>query len=553
MVINHNMMAANANRNMNINSGAASKSMEKLSSGLRINRAGDDAAGLAISEKMRSQIRGLDQASSNAQDGISMIQTAEGALNETHSILQRMRELADQAANGTNTDADRSSIQDEVNQLTSEVNRIGNTTEFNTQKVLNGGMDSQDGAKLTKATSAKFTVSSALGAATLTATSSLTVDGITFNFSGVKVAAATTNKADLLGAVTAGGKKLSDLVDISVSGGTLTFTDKSAGTPSTLKGGGGAFATTINKTGDPATIERSGLQGNVSLTAADTTIQANSTFKIQVGTDSAVAVTLNPGVDPKVYDTKNTDVNVANAALQDLVKDINSSLQDAGLGGSVTASLSKDNKLQFISESGQDLKITEGTNTPVKTLFDSGVSAGAASTVAPGNVQQVVGAGAQGTGFNTVLQVGANKGQSIAVHIEDMRSAAIGITGNAGQDGFTTTNVVTNGTTDIKQEAALNVMDKTDATNALSVLDKAIAKVSSQRGNLGAIQNRLEHTINNLGTSSENLTSAESRIRDVDMAKEMSTYSKNNILSQAAQAMLAQANQQPQQVLQLLR
>ncbi len=193
-----------------------------------------------------------------------------------------------------------------------------------------------------------------------------------------------------------------------------------------------------------------------------------------------------------------------------------------------------------------DLDVTDGTGTPLATAFG-------ADSIGASNVQQVVGAGAQGTGFNTVLQVGANKGQSIAVHIEDMRSAAIGITGNAGQDGFTTTNVVTNGTTDVKQEAALNVMDKTDATNALSVLDKAIAKVSAQRGNLGAIQNRLEHTINNLGTSSENLTSAESRIRDVDMAKEMSTYSKNNILSQAAQAMLAQANQQPQQVLQLLR
>ncbi len=347
MVINHNMMAANANRNMNINSSAASKSMEKLSSCLRINRAGDDAAGLAISEKMRSQIRGLDQASANAQDGISMIQTAEGALNETHSILQRMRELADQAANGTNTDADRSSIQDEVNQLTSEVNRIGNTTEFNTQKVLNGGMDSQDGAKVTKATSAKFTVSSVV-----TGASKLTVDGITFDFTGVSTAATSANKAEVLGAVTAGGKKLSDLVDIKVSGGSLVFTDKSVGTSSTLKGAGGSFATTIDKTGDPTTVERSGLQGTVALTAAaGVTISANSTFKIKVGTDSDVTVTLNAGIDPKKYDVGNSDDNVASAARQDLIKDINASLQDAGLGGSVTASLGKDNKLQFISES----------------------------------------------------------------------------------------------------------------------------------------------------------------------------------------------------------
>jgi flagellin len=547
------MMAANANRNMNINSGSASKSMEKLSSGLRINRAGDDAAGLAISEKMRGQIRGLDQASANAQDGISMIQTAEGALNETHSILQRMRELANQSANGTNTDADRSSIQDEMNQLTSEVNRIGNTTEFNTQKVLNGGMDAENGAKITKSTSATVTVAT-FAAGTLTSATKLTVDGITFDFTGV-VSTGTSADKDVLGAVTAGGKKLSDLVDISFSGTSMTITAKSSGTTSTLKAAAsGEFAAAVDKTGDPTTIERSGLQGTVALTTSGgITISANSTFEVTVGNDSAVKVTLNPGVDPKTYDVANADVNIANAARADLIKDINASLQDAGLGDKVTASLSKDNKLQFISESGLDLKVKEGAGQPLSKVFKTGLAVGANSGVGPGNVQQVVGSGAQGTGFNTVLQVGANKGQSIAVHIDDMRANAIGITGNAGQAGFTKTNVVTNGTTDVKQEAALNVMDKADATSALSVLDKAIAKVSAQRGNLGAIQNRLEHTMNNLGTSSENLTAAESRIRDVDMAKEMSTYSKNNILSQAAQAMLAQANQQPQQVLSLLR
>ncbi|BCZ48627.1 flagellin [Clostridium gelidum] len=544
MIINHNLPAANANRNININQGASSKSMEKLSSGLRINRAGDDAAGLAISEKMRNQIKGLDQASSNAQDGISMIQTAEGALNETHSILLRMRELANQSANGTNTDADRSSIQDEMNQLTSEVNRIGNTTEFNTQKVLNGGMDAEDGAKITKSTSASVTMST-FTAAKCVGADKVTVDGITFNFSGVTTTGTTADK-DILGAVTAGGKKLSDLVDITFSGVSMTMTAKSSGTTSTIKAAAGQVGANDVK-GDPTTIERSGLQGTVSLTAAGgKTLAANSTFKIAVGTGSDVTVTLNAGVSPKVYDTANADKNVANAALQDLVKDMNASLQNAGLGGTVTASLSKDDKLQFISESGLDLKVTDGTNTPLTTTYG-------ATTIASGNVQQVVGAGAQGSGFNTTLQVGANKGQSMAVNIADMRANAIGITGNAGQSGFTTTNVVTNGTTDVKQESALNVMNKTDATNALDVLDKAVAKVSGQRGSLGAIQNRLEHTINNLGTSSENLTSAESRIRDVDMAKEMSTYSKNNILSQAAQAMLAQAKSQPEQVLQLLR
>ncbi len=547
MIINHNMNAMNAHRLMTGNTANAGRSMEKLSSGLRINRAGDDAAGLAISEKMRGQIRGLDQASSNAQNGISMVQTAEGALNETHSILQRMREISNQSANGTNTEADRSSIQDEMNQLTSEINRIGNTTEFNTQKVLNGGMSDGSGDKITKSTSAtSLKPGVKLAAATLAAAATIKVDGITFGFSGVKVLG-TSADVDTLGAVTAGGKKLSDLVDIKFVGSSLSFTAKSSGTTSTLDGAG-AFTNLAGLKGDPTTIERTGLQGALSLTGSATTIKANSTFKIAVGTGSDVTITLNPGKLDKTYDTNNADTNVSKAALQDLAKDINGALQEAGLSGVVTASISKDNKMQFISEGGQDLKLTDGTNTPLVSNLT-----GAVPTAAGVNIQQVVGQGAQGSGFKTTFQIGANKGQLMALNINDMRANAIGITGNAGQDGFTKTNTVTNGTTDVMQEAALNVMNKEDATKALEILDKATATVSTERGKLGSVQNRLEHTINNLSTSSENLSSAESRIRDVDMAKEMMNFSKNNILSQASQAMLAQAKSQPEQVLQLLR
>ncbi|HWQ43947.1 MAG TPA: flagellin [Desulfosporosinus sp.] len=564
MIINHNLGAMNANRNMGINANNASKSMEKLSSGLRINKAGDDAAGLAISEKMRGQIRGLDQASANAQDGISMVQTAEGALNETHSILQRMRELADQSANGTNTEGDRGSIQDEMNQLTSEINRIGNTTEFNTQKVLNGGMDSGDGAKITKATNAIIAGTGTFAAATVGSTgttASIKVDNQTFNFTAATGATIDSTIATLKD-ITSGGVKLSDLVDITKNGSEIVFTAKSSGSTSEIKITAGtaaaaaltlstAAATTIDATGDPTLVERAGLKATDALdTGAAITIAANSTFKIEVGTASAVTVTLNPGATAKTYDTANPDKNVSNAAMQDLVKDLNASLQNAGLSGSVTASLSKDNEIQFISETGQDLKLTDGTSTPLDSYL--GFSAPADMTT-PTNVSQVVGPGVQGSGFNTTFQIGANKGQLMSLSINDMRSAALGVTGNAGQAGFTAALGVTNGTTDVKQEAALNLLTKEDATKSLEVLDKAIATVSSERGKLGAIANRLEHTIANLGTSSENLTTAESRIRDVDMAKEMSTFSKNNILSQAAQAMLAQANQQPQQVLQLLR
>jgi flagellin len=594
MIINHNIAALNTHRQLSINTANTNKNIEKLSSGLRINRAGDDAAGLAISEKMRGQIRGLDQASRNAQDGISLIQTAEGALNETHSILQRMREISNQSANGTNTDTDRNALQDEMNQLTSEINRIGNTTEFNTQKLLNGGIASQDGAKITKATSAKFDPSTSAntnafavadlsGANAVTGTK-ITVDGTTFNLDKAlskdwtdidpnTTGAQAATLDDFISAlkdVTSGGVKLSDVVNITNNAGKIQIEAKSQGANSTISIDAGGSddvakmfsidtAAHLNSTGagdgvvkgDPTTVERAGLQGTNALTGGDVTIAANSSFKITVGTDSAVDVSL--GDQAKTYDTQNADANVAKAAMDDLVKDLNAALQKAGLDGKVSASLSKDNKIQFVSESGKDIKLANGTSAPLTAVGFTGDTTTPGDLEAIGNIDQVVGPGAQGSGFNTKFQIGANTGQSMSLTIDDMRSAALGITGNAGQAGFTKENSVTNGTNDVKTEAALNISTAEDASKAIAVLDKATQTVSSARSKLGAVQNRLEHTINNLGTASENLTAAESRIRDVDMAKEMMEQTKNNILAQAAQAMLAQANQQPQGVLQLLR
>lgn len=514
------------------------------------------ATGLAISEKMRGQIRGLDQASRNAQDGISLIQTAEGALNETHSILQRQREIANQSANGTNTDSDRQALQDEMNQLTSEINRIGNTTEFNTQKLLNGGIGSGESGKLTQATSAKKTASVAIaaGALALSAGTTITVDDVTFDLSKIAVgnslATAATNAAALktaLGDTTSGGVKLSDLVDIKVgTGNVLEFTAKSSGTSSELSFAGAAklgTGATASAKGDPSTVERAGLQSGAALTVADVSLAVGSTLKFTVGSESEVTVNLNTGTTPKVYDTSNIDANVAKAAMDDLVKDLNAALQSAGMDSKITASLSKDNKIQFISETGKDIKLGASPA--------AGMGLSTAATI--NNVQQVVGAGAQGVGFSTKFQIGANTGQSMSLQINDVRAAALGITGNAGQAGFTKDNAVTNGSNDVKSEAALNIATREDASKAIAVLDKATSLVSSERAKLGAVQNRLEHTINNLGTASENLTAAESRVRDVDMAKEMMQQTKNNILAQAAQAMLAQANQQPQGVLQLLR
>lgn len=322
MIINTNIPAMNTYRQLGINQGAMQNSMEKLSSGLRINRAGDDAAGLAISEKMRAQIKGLDQASRNSQDGISMIQTAEGALQETQNILQRMRELATQAANDTNVGVDRNEIQKEINELTTEINRISETTEFNTQKMLND----------------------------------------------------------------------------------------------------------------------------------DTTTGFSATF--QVGANNGQSMT----------------ISIQNMGAE--------ALGLTGTGGS-----------------------SHALGSSVSTLMGAGT----------------------GSDYSAVTN---------AVYADDA--------GVLLEDGTT-------GST-----SALSVADHEKASAAIEVINDAIETVSAQRSNLGAFQNRLEHTISNLDNSSENLSAAESRIRDVDMAKEMMEMTRANILSQASQSMLAQANQQPQSVLQLL-
>ena len=414
MVINHNMMAANALRNSGINSNAASKSMEKLSSGLRINRAGDDAAGLSISEKMRAQIRGLEQASTNAQDGISLIQTAEGALNETHNILQRMRELAVQASNDTNIDTDRAAIQEEIDALGEEMTRIAKDTEFNKQTLLDGGFNGnfQIGANESQSISLSIDKmdSASLGLTSgvqITETKDITnlSDGI-YKVDGGKLLDSKGNK---VGEVTADEGKI-DVDGVEVQ---FTKTQIKDGATITVKDG----KATIKNTAD-------------GITNAD---------KLAAGN----------------YEISGTNL-----------------LKDGELVGKLDTA------------GGNKIVLNDGTQFTEDEL-----------------------------GFrNGELKAGAQF--------------------------------------EIK---GVDLSDSSKATSSITQINNAIEKVSTQRSKLGAVQNRLEHTISNLDTSAENLTSAESRIRDVNMAKEMSTYSKNNILQQAAQAMLAQANQQPQNVLQLLR
>ncbi|WP_371362972.1 A-type flagellin [Sporomusa rhizae] len=400
MIINHNMSALNTLRQMGNNQKATTGSLEKLSSGLRINRAGDDAAGLAISEKMRGQIRGLDQASRNAQDSISMIQTAEGGLNETHSILQRMRELAVQASTDTNTTTDRNALQDEMKQLTQEIDRIANTTEFNTKKLLNGDL---------KGTNDRINGSGAIES--------------TFGNGSVK---------------------LGNIISVGVNGQTDV-------------------------------------------------IHINIISSAKVSTSGISAANISKS-------TVLGNINVGKISIA---------------GGKITISTTA-----FSSGAATSLVINL-TN-------DKSIRAGDTITI---SLQK--GALANNGNKEAVAQIGANSGQVLKIGINAMDSSSLGVRDTKGN--------------------ALDLTTQKNADGAIYFVNNALEKVSTERSKLGALQNRLEHTINNLGTSSENLTAAESRIRDVDMAKEMTTFQKNNILNQAAQAMLAQANQQPQGVLQLLR
>ncbi|AKF96273.1 flagellin [Brevibacillus laterosporus] len=377
MRINHNVSALNTHRQLGVNTGASGKNLEKLSSGLRINRAGDDAAGLAISEKMRGQIRGLEMASKNAQDGISLIQTAEGALTETHSILQRMRELAVQASSDTNEGVDRQKLQAEVDELSKEIKRISTDTEFNNQKVLDGSFEDKT-----------FHIGANQGQ-----NIKLSINNMSNTELGVNGLAKETTAGD------------------------ITFT---------------------NRSGDEA-------------------------FKVEFAIGAK--------------------------------------------GSGTSAKVDKDGKVTVT------LASADGTNTTAK--FDDVL--GALKAV---GVESKLGAG--------------KKGSDTAAKLAE-------------------TSIAKAAATDVDDTRGVNISTQKAADKAITTINNALNKVSEERSKLGANQNRLEHTINNLGTTAENLTAAESRIRDVDMAKEMMDFTKNNILTQAAQTMLAQANQQPQSVLQLLR
>ncbi|MEN6567230.1 MAG: flagellin [Veillonellales bacterium] len=809
MIINTNMAALNTTRQLGINEKNTQSSLAKLSSGLRINSAADDAAGLAISEKMRGQIRGLNQASANAQNGISMVSTAEANLNETTSILQRMKELATNAASDTNTPDDRDAMQKEMNQLTSEINRIGNTAEFNTQKLLNGGgVETQltvnsvkagaaagnfDAAGVFTRTAVGTAVTATTGAITVQGANTVTVtagtaNGATANAYSVKFdsagsgsttasvqgsvitvhldskngAIAATDIQSAIQSLTVPGLDMSKF-GVAVSGpidGTKTIATATTALTSgvtavtALAAADNAFTMPVNtlttgvqgsaaewESGTVLTLANVGDSGTVTFNGVTVTVNAAASAVGPSATDGRTAsVTIVNGSDAKTTaaaivsafnaakayggselkdfsfaangdelvvkdtfangatnnaltitgsaslitpgDVKKTagvtevrgkytleidkafeaagmsinidgqafktvasgakasagEINVgtdAHAQALELAQAMNANatinsrfdatVDDAGkitlteksgqafntalssgyvVGNKATAGIEDfkigtpvavggkyeiDGVKIAVTDDASDARIAQGTavlynadkatqtqnlmqaitaNASLNTKFTVAASSDTITLTQKIGQESMVKADAlTGTnandGFTATFQIGANTGQTMIVDMSDMRSLALGISGtaagatltakNGAQANLTQVKTASNGSDNNNVEYSLDLSTASKATAAISIIDDATAKVSAERAKLGAYQNRLEHTINNLQSSSQNITSAEASIRDVDMASEMTNFQKNNILQQAAQAMLAQANQQGQGVLQLLR
>lgn len=557
MRINHNLASLNTYRQLTVNNSNTSKSLEKLSSGSRINRAGDDAAGLAISEKMRAQIRGLDMASKNAQDSISLIQTAEGALNETQSILQRMRELAVQASNDTNVSIDRSQIQKEINQLTSEVNRIGNTTEFNTMTLLNGGLAS---SKLVGAASSKVEYKQVSKEYTVNFADAVSGNAFAKYASAIEGGAiSVSGTGEFSKYLEANTKKTSasSFVEIkkTSAGFTVTLIAQMSGAATVFSS---QDTLTANASGD-FVYDHHGVKFTIKKDSAD---KLSNNDAIKVGTqksESSISVKNDWNTNDS---TATKTIFVGNKITVDASK-ADSIKNAVMLSVTVTASGKMTVSYYDISSGGTAIHKDYYDNTAQGTSDFDYDDHGVKFTLKTGTANATIGIKLTRSETKTdtstyvdnslKFQVGANENQTIALGIEDMRALKLGITSSAVGTNFTATKGVTDGTNNTAAEFALSVSSSGTAANAITVLNKAINTVSEERSKLGSVQNRLEHTINNLGTTSENLTASESRIRDVDMAKEMMEFTKNNILTQAAQSMLAQANQQPQGVLQLLR
>ena len=545
MIVQHNMSAMNANRMLGITNSSLAKSTEKLSSGYKINRAADDAAGLSISEKMRSQIRGLNKASDNAQDGISLIQTAEGALNESHAILQRMRELSVQASNGTETDDDREAVQKEISQLQDELTRISSTTEFNTMKLLDGSLGGPQGvSKGTNQTiggqvaNLKPAATAAIAGADTSGLTTWGKESINIDGSSIEVDWSTltdeeksilkknwTSNTDLTAATKAAElieNTINKAIDNSGSGvahikvqatdaKNFKLTSGSEGVNSKIKTD---FANNAYGTNTASVLTTMFDAGTTDIDVSGTTkysgdaITTAEKFYVNINGQSLV-------VTPTAVANGDAMSAVAaglQTAINTAIGTYNTGRDEADKLKDVTVDVSKDGRLVVNSESGSVSFEDFGTGEAAKKL---GLDASATKTAANGGM---------------TLQIGANEGQTMNFGIDDMSAASLGVDGGK-----------------------VDLATQSGAQKATTTIDAAIKKVSAQRSKLGAVQNRLEHTIANLDTAAENTQTSESRIRDTDMAEEMVAYSKNNILLQAGQSMLAQATQSNQGVLSLLQ
>ncbi len=566
MVVRSNIMAVNSQRQLGMNNSQVSKALEKLSSGYRINRAGDDASGLAISEKMKSQIKGLDTASLNAQDGISLVQTAEGALTEVHNMLNRMTELATRSANGINEDLNRESLQLEVDKLQEEIDRISQSTNFNGIKLLDGSLGggnvSANGTTFTgasdvsKFSSAETSVAAGDMSSVKTAnTDTFSIDGqkleIDWSKGDAKKLAESITSLTQAPTTTDAGKdwaeKLTTLfnnemqaqglkgsVKITYDGTNFVMKSENKGSDSEFSFLGGSTATATDSLG--ATLFGSaGSNGESVISKAQNeyngdTIAQNSTFQMNINGTKVVVTVTNQITKTSSANTVTMDT-VATALqgyIQTAVDEYNK--QNGLTAGTFdkASGLTGLTKADFTVEAADDggfLIKYNGDVEDVKFSFSDIGEKDIASALGLAN-----GSSMAGGNRGLILQIGdtADTFNQIAVSVANMSSLGIGV-------------------------ADVDISKREGAASAIDTIRSAIDKVSEQRAVLGATQNRLEYTINNLDTASENLQSANSRIRDTDMAKMMMEYTKVNVLTQSAQAMLAQANQQPQSVLQLLQ
>ena len=646
MVVQHNMQAMNANRMLNVTTSTQAKSTEKLSSGYKINRAADDAAGLTISEKMRKQIKGLDQASTNAEDGVSSVQTAEGALTEVHSMLQRMNELAVQASNGTNSESDRSAIQDEISQLTTEIDRVSETTKFNETYLLKGNVDGTSSDVNVAAHDAGL-------AGKLTAngdgTSTFALDkelknGDKVTIAGKEYTIGTTGKGSVsdpstLNTSTEGYKAKTEAPfdaattlaagdSVTTNGTTYTLTDKLAiddialaendtykiGDTSYTVGADGtandaaaakkaikaALAEGKQVTGTSVKVAQTKADGTPDTAAAVTNVNIVSSLeKGEISTkaikDTKVATILGAvngdTTTVKAGDsvTKSGTTTVATEATATSAKSIYDSINGLSAGNVVKIGTGTDAKTYTIvdDDSEEDSTSFKATKDTILSKIKDGDTVETATTAADldgTGAKTVIGdIGSAGSDSDviTAKQAYAKMAEELKVASSIGTDTAAEVTNN-GNGKFT----IKQGTVNVKDSLSFNLHVGADAdmtnkinvdiesmsaaglgikginvkddsgkaaTYAIDAIADAVSKVSAQRSALGAVQNRLEHTIANVDNVVENTTSAESRIRDTDMAEEMVNYSKNNILAQAGQSMLAQANQSNQGVLSLLQ